>query len=74
MKEETINFRCDADGCNKSEVKEGGHFPYEKSWVYLYALNFKAKPKIISEQKDKHFCSVKCALNFISKKLVEAAE
>lgn len=76
-KEELINFRCDQ--CKKLLMihgKEG--FPYKEGWCYLYSCNVKiAKQKhhrAIKDfeglnLKDNHFCSRKCLLDFITKKI-----
>jgi len=74
MKQQFTEFTCDS--CKKQELSDYG-FPYEKQWVFIYKIDGKAlesyapglqtDTKQINE-KDKHFCSLKCLQNFIKEK------
>ena len=75
MKKETLTFVC--DNCGKEQGVKDSKYPYDKDWCYLYNFNTQIKGIEIDtgvsvnriEQKDKHFCSAKCMLNFIANKL-----
>lgn len=67
------------DNCKKTEtILAKTQYPYEKGWCYIY--NFSGKylnahyPGIEVDieqfkETDKHFCSTKCALEFVRKRL-----
>lgn len=69
MKEETVKFKCDTCGAESVGIV----FPYDRGWIYLYKLNFKASPKLILEYTDRHFCSVTCMQVFTNLKIAERA-
>jgi len=70
----TTTFICDE--CEKEEVSES--FPYGKGWVYLYNFNTQIFDKsgnqlpvihMRIEEKDRHFCSIKCEIEWLKKLL-----
>lgn len=73
MKEEIVRFTCEQ--CKKEKlisVTMMQGFPYKEGWIYIYEFNGKVKiGEEIKQIKDKdmHFCSKKCLLNYISNKI-----
>lgn len=75
MKIQITKFMC--NNCKKvSEAlipddKTGKiKFPYHAGWQYLYNVCFQThSPSGVmrKEEKDKHFCTAKCSLEFIGK-------
>lgn len=65
-KEDFTKFKCDV--CGKFIVVESGSgFPYRQGWRYLYNFAFKFDEHIFQGiEKDKHFCSVSCMVEFIT--------
>ena len=64
MKKTATKFICDE--CNKESdfISEG--FPYKQNWRYLFKLEIKVDEKDIREVRDKHFCTKKCLIKYIS--------
>ena len=77
MKREQTTFKCDTCGGEKSVQKFNESrvvFPYAEGWFYLYNLetqHIDKNPKHIMRTitKDNHFCSKRCFVEFIKKKL-----
>lgn len=73
MKEEKTIFTCDM--CTeKEEVFSNEIFPYEKGWISLGSFYFKISrgkpsPHLVreAEEKGKHFCKMKCMLEYIGR-------
>lgn len=80
MKQDYTKFVC--DNCKKEILKNKGEgFPYEDKWCYIYnftgkILRYHAPPLDTDigrfENKDKHFCSEKCLMEWIKNGLKEA--
>jgi hypothetical protein len=64
------NFICDNCGQFFPMTKDS-HYPFEAKWLYLHELNFKVEQKKFVRFSQKHFCKLKCAAEFIMKKLME---
>lgn len=71
MKQEKIYFKCDNNKC-KSEiiVEQKVGFPYKEGWLYMHEFSGKFSPlhndsNKSFEERDKHFCSLKCQIAFI---------
>ena len=67
----TRKFICDECEKQSKEDLEDVVYPYHLGWRYLYCLDFKVckKQELV---KDKHFCSTKCMVKFITRKILEA--
>lgn len=65
-KQDFTKFKCDT--CGKPVVMEMcSGFPYDKGWRYLYNFEFKFANRIfMGAEKDKHFCSVSCMVEFLT--------
>jgi len=70
-------FKC--DNCNKRTEDIDENFcssqslspmPYESGWLYVHNLNYRDFDGE-KELKDKHFCSEKCFLCYLSKMFLE---
>ena len=72
IKEEFCCDECD------TRIEQDG-FPYDKDWIYVYNLSIQKRIPTIRgveydpmvdplrmEEKDKHFCSEKCAIKFVT--------
>lgn len=59
-------FFCDECGIKAKEQVAGEGFPYRKDWVYIYNFTFKFSNKRSNTSKDKHFCSKKCFIRYLS--------
>lgn len=78
MKEHFTKFTCDNKNCRKKGRKvartEEEGFPYELGWQYIYRLDAKTFDKrTFVGSKDKHYCSMECAMIGIRDSLNEAA-
>ena len=65
--ETKLKFKCDK--CSKEipfEQIGDKVYPYEKGWTFLYKLNFKLENNKVIDTTEKHFCSVKCMIVFIT--------
>ncbi len=76
MKESTTKFTC--DNCEEHGIHIGEHeaFPYDAGWCFLYELNTQIPSKtgtghIRLEKKEKHFCCLKCELEYLAKVLTK---
>lgn len=80
-----INTTWVCDSCNKTEeapkqaLSTFTEFPSTSGWVYLAALELHAcrgtnKETEQTQQKDKHLCSAKCAIDYLTKQVILAKE
>lgn len=65
MKENIARFVCDE--CKETSEPTGDKFPYDAGWIYLYSINGKKELNKRIVEKDKHFCSLECELEYIRK-------
>ena len=73
MKENKAIFKCDV--CEKeievkSDTSERLKYPYNEGWCYLYSHTSKINNMRL-EIKEKHFCSKRCMIKFISDQIKE---
>jgi hypothetical protein len=66
-------FSCDL--CDKYTEKfdesEGNPFPYDDGWIYIHSVDLKYGIGLgnVMIIKDRHFCSLACAIEFIRQEL-----
>ena len=72
MKQDKIYFKCDNKRCkNEIVIEQKLGFPYNLGWFYLHEFSGKYSPLRNSgtknyEERDKHFCGLKCHKEFIN--------
>jgi len=54
---------------NCSKQKNSSDFPYSSGWKYLKDIKWKESNELAKYCNDKHFCSSKCFVVFLSKNI-----
>ena len=64
MKQEITRLGC--DNCHAiMTIHKECDFPYNKGWIYLHEINFRAKGDAVIKRKMLHFCSRKCCESYV---------